>query len=902
MPDVQDPGVFSAAEHVEILNSLSAPARALWAKSGDERGWLALPQHMLDTCGVSRYLWDCWAPRSVRAAVSEALGLPDEDARTVLAFLASAHDVGKAIRCFQRQASEELLDRVRDAGMGVELSPIEMVNTVQHATASGVIVKRWLKVQGVPTRSAVQLANIADAHHGSPSQPTDREKAADVIDAHGRAWADLHTELMDYAAEISGIRSVLPSLASAPRLKAPGQTLLTALVVMSDWIASNQDVFVMTPDGLAGERSAAVAGIDLTPPWRAEAPDVTPVELLADRFGWDGAQARPVQVAALDAARELGSGLLIVEAPTGEGKTEAALGAAEILAAASGAGGVMVAAPTMSTADGLLLRVIDWARRAADGQIQSAFLAHSKSDLNDDYRQIGSGDDTVVASQWMSGRKKGVLSNVVVGTVDQVLTMSLQARHSMLRHLALAGKVVVIDEVHAYDAYMSEYLATTLSWLARYRVPVVLLSATLPVSQKRHLVNAYRGTEDDLELSTAYPLVTAVGAGQVREIAVQQRPADLSARIEIVSDRIDDLVGLLPMDDGGCVLVICNTVGRAQSAYRRLTARFPGIVELHHAAFVSSERIRKEAVLRDALGPAAHRGAGRPHRRIIVATQVAEQSLDIDVDLLITDIAPMDLLIQRIGRLHRHARPAADRPASMRTPRVLVRGVLDRDAPTFDRGIEYVYERELLIATLAVLRERGDTPFVRPDDISTDVQRTYDSPPVPDEWREAYEDARATAERERGSSKKRSETYRIPEPKWATNLDALFAQQLAGAQSAADADEKGLAQVRDSSPSIEVVLLEEGDGHYRRVNGEDVAIDDQVLATDTVRLPTRITRPEDLDAVIAHLEAATPPSWNRSRWLRGRFALPLRHGTAQIGDHTLTYDQKLGLTATTARD
>lgn len=925
---------------------LSEAARSLWAKSGDDRAresgaepWLSLPQHMYDAAGAAGSVWDTWTPQSVKRSTASQLGLTDEDARALITWLAAVHDIGKATLTFQLQLEERpgfesFRDRLENAGLPVRKSVVELgMPRLPHGLASRCIVQDWLRAHGVPTMPAKRLAEIVDAHHGSPSRPQLHRDARAVIEQYALEprWKAVHAELMDFAATITGILPVLSRLRRPP--VGSGQMLVTGHVVMADWIASNAEVFPLTTSGTAADRHVeALAAVGLTAPWSPAPPEIDALdEHVRVRFGWPGsASARPVQRAAVEAAIALdGPGLLIIEAPTGEGKTEAALTAAEILAHRTGAGGVMVAAPTMATADGLFRRVVAWSANAAGQEPLSMFLGHSRSMLNEHFRELPlrrigepgnahagprDGEDTVVASQWMSGRKKGILANVSVATVDQVLFMALQAKHSMLRHLGLAGKVVIIDEVHAYDAYMSEYLATALQWLARYGVPVVLLSATLPLAQKGALLEAYHGQVSAVEigeLSTTYPLVTTTGAPGLVQTPIAARRSDLHATVVIIDDDLDALCSVLEsaLTDGGCVLVICNTVRRAQDAFTRLSAQHPGCVELHHAAFMASDRARKEEELRAKLGPDAHRGRGRPHRRIVVATQVAEQSLDIDVDLLVTDIAPIDLMIQRIGRLHRHQRPVEDRPPSMREPRVLVRGIADPDAPSFERGSEAVYGAKLLMATLAVLRERVlATGFTRPDDIAPLVQSVYgDAPPIPGAWAEDWERACAASDAARAGAIARSGTYRIPAPGAAPDLASLFRNQQENVDTA-DGEATGLAQVRDSDPSIEVIpIVVTGTGWFRPVHGTngddlnpDLAPSDRAaydLAASTVRLPARFARFDRVaDEVIAHLELHTPRGWQESRWLRGQLALPLdADRSITLHDRTLRYDDELGL-------
>jgi CRISPR/Cas system-associated endonuclease/helicase Cas3 len=212
----------------------------------------------------------------------------------------------------------------------------------------------------------------------------------------------------------------------------------------------------------------------------------------------------------------------------GDGKTEAAMMAAEVLAARSGAGGVMIALPTQATSDAMFRRMMEWIEHQPavepEGSVvpdggepddrRSVFLAHGKAWLNPDFRAVPRGrslardmdsdsddraktrgkcvDHGAYVDQWMTGRRKGVLADFVVGTIDQVLFVSLQSRHVALRHLALARKVVILDEVHSFDAYMDVYLERALEWLGSYGVPVIALSATLPSELRKRLLDAYQ--------------------------------------------------------------------------------------------------------------------------------------------------------------------------------------------------------------------------------------------------------------------------------------------------------------------------------------------------------------------------------------------------------------------------
>lgn len=916
---------------------LSVRARALWAKSGDADGWLTLPQHMLDSACVAEWLWDTWAPDAVRSSITRLCGLDENGARTLAIWMACTHDIGKATVTFQarrfvRPDGGDFTPELLAAGLPVRQNALERSTPdFRHSLASGRILLRWLGEgpHAVSGRIASSLAAVADAHHGIASDTALRETADAILAAYPSEWTDAQNELLEWAAEITGVREVLPRLAR--RLRGPALNLLTGLVIMADWMASNAEAFPMAVTASQHDRvETALGHFNLTPPWRPPAIETDLTSHMRRVFAWpDDRAPRPIQAAILDSLRSgRGPALVIVEAPTGEGKTEAALIAAEMLAARSGSGGAIIAAPTMSTADGLFQRVLSWtAHSTATGDVTSLFLAHSKNALNPEFRAmrhhaIGVDEEEapragqVIASQWMSGRKKGLLSTFAVATIDQVLLMALQSRHVMLRHLSLAGKVVVIDEVHAYDVYMSEYLHTALAWLARYRVPVVLLSATLPSAQKRALIAAYdaaSGFRIPDAIGSAYPLVTIADADGFREIAVDPRPADLHASLEFLEDATSALVKRLRHDltDGGCALIICNTIRRAQEAYAALRTVFPDEVELHHAGFVAIDRVAKESALRQALGPASHRGAGRPYRRIVVATQVAEQSLDIDADLLVTDIAPIDLIIQRIGRLHRHPRPATDRPDRLREPAVLIRAVrTQHPAPVFDEGTAYVYDLRLLISTLAVLNKRVlPHGFHRPDDIVGLVQTAYrENPPIPRAWADVWREAVEASNAEQENARRRARTYRFPEPSQAGSLDDQFVRQRRDI-SLVNSEEAGLAQVRDSTATIEVIPIVRTPGGYRLLpwlHGtdedlvQDAAPDGRrafTLASSTVRLPPRFGRHATVfDAVLTELEMRTPRGWRQDPLLEGQVALVLDEDLETVlNGRRLAYRRDVGL-------
>ncbi len=257
--------------------------------------------------------------------------------------------------------------------------------------------------------------------------------------------------------------------------------------------------------------------------------------------------------------------------------------------------------------------------------IASLFLAHSKSHLNTQFRSLPRLDNihdsagAVVAHEWLSGRKKGILANAVVGTVDQVLFMALQSKHMMLRHLGLAQKVVIIDEVHAYDAYMSQYLEMALTWLGHYRAPVILLSATLPHSRKEQLAAAYlrglKGRKSSVSLERSggsYPVVSMAQKTGVTVHAAAPSARDQQVRIQLLEEGEEAIRGALRQtaDRGGCTAVVCSTVDRAQRVYEIAKELVGDDAVLLHSRFTTRERVAKETVLLDELARALHAARG----------------------------------------------------------------------------------------------------------------------------------------------------------------------------------------------------------------------------------------------------------------------------------------------------
>lgn len=903
--------------------SWSDRARAVWGKTDPERGtWLPLVQHLADAADMAETLWREWVPNNLREGLGRAFG-GQQVAGAVLVLLAAVHDLGKCAPAFQVKA-----DRVPDYGflvrelkrVGFEFPP-KGAKLTPHGLLGQAAVQQLLESAGVQPGIARSVSPIIGSHHGSP---TTRWEASHVpqIDLGLDSWADTRREIWHAMLDRAGL-SNLPAVFAEP-LPVPIQVQLNALVVMADWMSSNTELFPheVVPNRLAD----ALAGLDLPPRWSPMLNDWDPQEFLWARFArLGGASPQPLQTACVEAARSLdGPALLILEAPMGSGKTEAALMAAETMAARWGNGGVFVGLPTMATATPMFTRIADWLGQVPGADRTAVNLVHSKAALQPEFRElvsrsrfVGLADDAaeteVIVASWFRGRRRAALSTHVVGTIDQALFGALRAKHVMLRQLALAGKVVILDEVHAADDFMGVYLEDVLSWLAQHQVPVLLLSATLPPAKRNSLASAYatgrtrRPEKLELSAQAGYPRLSVVtDTASDWQVSQSERPA---STVELVpmADDVPELVELLrqQLSHGGCAGVICSTVRRAQERFSALQQADLGEVVLLHSKFAAPHRAVRESDLVSRLGP----NGDRPGRLIVVGTQVLEQSLDIDFDLLVADVAPMDLLFQRLGRLHRHQR---GRPVGLTQPRCYLVGVEDWLAPPpqLAAGPAAVYRSWPLWSALAAvgcLPTRIKLPHDIPDLVALAYDEDREAPPG---WVDQWSQALAKYRAERAKKENEARAFAIPTPDRARSLED-WADNLASDPEAPRTAAR--AKVRDADESLEVILIwkdaernprvlagveRHSDALIPRPLGERDGGLARTVASCTVSLPRELTHPGVIEATIAALEAGDldVSSWQTSPWLNGQLFLVLdSDGRASVGDTTLAYDLELGL-------
>lgn len=367
---------------------------------------------------------------------------------------------------------------------------------------------------------------------------------------------------------------------------------------------------------------------------------------------------------------------------------------------------------------------------------------------------------------------------------------SIKQKHIMLRHLGLAGKVVIIDECHAYDAYMNVYLDRTLRWLGEYKVPVIILSATLPSQRRNELMKSYMGNTNykqsiektDSADTLAYPLISWTDGTFIKQKSdIEHDFVEKTVHIQKTCD--DDICDILNerLYDGGCVGIIVNTVEKAQALYEKISGEFPTFeVKLYHSRYIMTERTKREKELVVRVGKQSKNRDGL----VVIGTQVLEQSLDLDFDLMITELCPMDLLLQRIGRLHRHER---NRPELLQEAYCYV---IDTEDSEFDKSSELIYGRWLLRKTRRTLPQS----ITIPKDISSLVGEVYREPDE-ETMLESEQDAYFEYTNEYDIKQGKAKAFLLTEPKRGrmSTLHSMLNKNFD-----AKDDKKAEAKVRDS--------------------------------------------------------------------------------------------------------
>jgi CRISPR-associated endonuclease/helicase Cas3 len=671
-----------------------------------------------------------------------------EKAGVLLAFLIGLHDLGKcsppfALRGEFNKRKDEQTERLLELYKNSEFYYLGFPEAykARHEFVTSIILPPILQEKfNFPKKLAASVSDIIGGHHGA--FPTTAFQT-DVVNTGknvcgSEVWRTAQLELVEVLADSLKVERTLPNLENK-KIDNATAMVFAGFVTAADWVGSNSDFFkceIADSTKIETDENFPVNAQKYLEKSKRQAHEAL------EKLGWLNwisvteeknfeelfpklEKRRHLQNVAVEIAEEIkkdnAPGIVVIEEQMGEGKTETAMYLADVFNAVLKQRGIYFALPTQATSNQMFGRVRSFlAEKYAEDSARAILnLQHGHASINAEFEDLRRNNgqsekasydsanaakftaifdesqpntekSNVVAEEWFTYKKRGLFVPFGVGTIDQILLGVLQIKHVSVRLFGLAHKTIIIDEVHAYDAYMSTLLERLLEWLAALSSPVIILSATLPKNRRDALIKAYLkglGTiSDDDQLESIgetdeYPRISyATAKTDSRKFNIRQLgfPARQSKTLRLEwkdkENFIDELKAQLT-PNGGCVAVICNTVKEAQETYARLynDPFFQGgaddnlpKLDLLHARFRFKDRDEREkrALIRFGKkgekvsytenGKKIEREVKRPDCAVLISTQIIEQSLDLDFDLMVSELAPADLLLQRSGRLQRH--------------------------------------------------------------------------------------------------------------------------------------------------------------------------------------------------------------------------------------------------------
>lgn len=656
--------------------------------------------HCLITGYVARAILDCF-PQELRECI-----FPDSSE-----FIAASHDVGKISPAFQKMIYKSISDFKEEdyPELGdVESSWAKRTESCFHAKVTQAVFRNILKA--IPQDDDF-ISIIEGMHHGFRPKSMPMSENAGIYG--GEEWSKLRQKLLDKLYSIFLPNKNLEKIGSWNKACSIG-----GLIIVADWIASGgvfagftQDYFdKLSDDELKeyAEKAVEQAGFSKI--------KVKNGLSFSAIFGFE---PRKIQTDFFESINK--PGVYILEAPMGIGKTEAALYAAYKMLENGQANGIYFGLPTQLTSNKIFERVLSFLEKVTGENSESVKLKllHGAAWLEEKVF----GEDGDAGKTWFDSGKRGILAPFAVGTVDQALMAVLNVRHEMVRSFGLAGKVVILDEVHSYDAYTGTILNKLIEFLRESQCTVIVLSATLTASQKKKILDV-----PHFVLSPAYPLITAVPeeSHTLKEIA---SAGGTTRNVNIAIKHDDNEIlecAVQKAIEGQQVLWIENTIASAQQVFKKIAAKTNGTnVEcgLIHSRFLKTKRTENEGKWTGLFGKDS---AQRTEKgRILVGTQVLEQSIDIDADFLVTRLCPTDMLFQRLGRLWRHTKNDLQRPNNASCSAVIL-------SPEYEKSLTksncfgdsaYVYSEYILCRTLEVWTDLKNVRL--PEDIREILEATY---------------------------------------------------------------------------------------------------------------------------------------------------------------------------------
>ena len=622
---------------------------SLWGKKDDNNHWLPLLAHLTDTKNVIEYLYDNYLSSNQRELI--------EIDKDLVGYLGFVHDIGKATPAFQ--------------------NPEELSNpkVTPHNIASEYLLRDTCFNQ------------IVGMHHGYVSTKRDVMLQSRFPTNYGdQKWSDMRAKLF----ELGQFDLTQDDI---ERLKRPlsqnSQILLTGLLMMADWIASDTNYFPLI------DKSQGYQSLDMSKrfhdgikKWHLETQwipksnfDFNRYFLASFHHRANGLQRRMLN----DFKKIAKPGLTIIESTIDQKMLETALGAGEMFSAKNGTNGVFYSLDTQTSTNERLKPIENWLK-SINGT-QSLTLTHSRARYNHQYQNLMTNTHNVIVNPWYTD-KKAILAHFNISTIDQLLMMSLSQRHLALKHLAFSGKTVILDGIPANNPFMFSYLKKTLTWLGNYHVPVIILTNGLSYRVRQSLFSSYLNQSVSLPMSVHYPLITYTDANEIKYQFNFQPEANRHYIVKKVNKNTSEIANLADkyISDGKRVGIILNSVRRSQEVMQFIKSD----KLLIHSRFIAKDRAAIETQLSEL--------SNKP--MAIISTQVLEQYINLNFDVLITDLAPIDSLAKRLVSLKNNSTIYL----------------------TKDSHDHFIYSDNLLKATNDILGKHLDT-----NDLDAMINNVYDN-------------------------------------------------------------------------------------------------------------------------------------------------------------------------------
>ena len=634
----------------------------IYAKYDSKLGYHPLICHMIDSSCVAYYIWKDIIGKNSKNNILKYLNIPDEEALKFIPFLVGLHDIGKASEPFQvKLKNDKSLEKY-----GFKKSKI-YIDDVYH-TLYGYYILKNHKFPNTNENFSEIFCSIISGHHGVFSEYYDiinSESNIRLYEENFYHWVDIRNFIINDIFDLWK-----PNYVKINNKENIFVLLLESIISISDWISSNPYFFNYEKDfNIVNiksyyDKSLKIAenifnnNINWKNYYNFESKD------FKDLFDFVPC---PTQSKVEHICKNDNPKLIIIEVPTGEGKTEAALLAQNYFRKKYNQKGLYFALPTMATSNQMFNRVEKYIKKSYSNEKINYHLIHSHSLLSDNYHKIKTSginnNENLIADEWFSVSKRVLLAPFAVGTVDQSLLSVLKVKYGYLRLFGLSDKTIIFDEIHAYDIHMSLLFEELLEWLGKIGSTVIILSATLSKERLLKLASKYAGKEFNLNSIGKYPRISWVNDSNdfySETVSVNQDHEIKLIKKDNEEDIINDILDLT--NEGGNIAWICNTVDNSRKLYQKIKEdnRFNDYdIELFHSRFLFGDRLNKEKNIlkkysKDALKDRNENNNSLNKKSILISTQIIEQSLDLDFDLMVSEIAPIDLIIQRVGRLHRH--------------------------------------------------------------------------------------------------------------------------------------------------------------------------------------------------------------------------------------------------------